>query len=131
MIRVGHGLTLRGNGAESLSRRHQGQDWHDGAATQTRIAAREVVSLESSGSFGYDRGLESDSWEMSVQTEALPSAWPFGLIRGQRIGKMAASEAVNGKCRPRGDPPYVALALVRRWHSCTRNQVSFAALSCS
>ena len=37
---------------------------------------------------------------LGVQTEALPSAWPFGWIRGQRIGKMAASEAVNGKCRP-------------------------------
>ena len=36
---------------------------------------------------------------LGVQTEALPSAWPFGLIRGQRIGKMAASEAVNGKSR--------------------------------
>ena len=36
---------------------------------------------------------------LGVQTEALPSAWPFGLNRGQRIGKMATSEAVNGKCR--------------------------------
>ncbi len=26
---------------------------------------------------------------------SLPSAWLFGLIRGQRIGKMATSEAVN------------------------------------
>ncbi len=55
---------LRGNGAESLSRRHQGQGWHDGAATQARIVAREVVSLESGGSLGYDLGLKSDNWEM-------------------------------------------------------------------
>jgi len=45
MIRVGHGSTLRGNWPESLSRRHQGQGWHDGAATQARIAAREVISV--------------------------------------------------------------------------------------
>ncbi len=57
MIRVGHGLTLRGNRLESLSRGRQGQDWHDGAATKAQIAAREVVSLESGGSFGYDCGL--------------------------------------------------------------------------
>ena len=56
MIRVGHGLTLRGNGPESLSRRHQGQDWHGGAATQARIAAREVIAFESGGSPGYDGG---------------------------------------------------------------------------
>ena len=43
------------------------QDWHDGAATQARIAAREAVSLESSGSFGYDCGVKSDTWEMSVK----------------------------------------------------------------
>ncbi|MHC4696374.1 MAG: hypothetical protein ACYTFA_06505 [Planctomycetota bacterium] len=43
------------------------QDWHDGAATQARIAAREVVSLESSGPFGYHCGLKSDSREMSVE----------------------------------------------------------------
>ncbi len=36
---------------------------------------------------------------LGVQTEALPSAWPFGLNRGQRFAKMAAAEAVNGKCR--------------------------------
>ena len=39
---------------------------------------------------------------LGVQTEALPSAWPFGLNRGQRIGKMAASEAANGKSRIQG-----------------------------
>ena len=59
-------MTLRGNGPESLSRRHQGQDCHDGVATHARIAAREVVSLESGRSFGYDCGLKSDNWEMSV-----------------------------------------------------------------
>ncbi len=64
MIRVGNGLTLRGNGPESLSRRHQGQDWHDGAATQARIAAREAVSLELGGSSGYDSGLRFNRWEM-------------------------------------------------------------------
>ncbi len=36
---------------------------------------------------------------LGVQTEALPSAWPFGLNRGQRFAKMAAAEEVNGKCR--------------------------------
>ena len=60
-------LTLRGSGPESLSRRHQGQDWHDGAAAQARIAAREIVSFESSGSFGYHCGLTSDNWEIRVK----------------------------------------------------------------
>ena len=60
-------MGLRGNGPDSLSRRRQGQDWHDGAATQARIAAGEVISLESGGSFGYDCGLKSDNWEMSVE----------------------------------------------------------------
>ena len=41
----------------------QGQDWHNGPATQARIAAREVVSLESGGAFGYDCGVKSDNWE--------------------------------------------------------------------
>ena len=36
---------------------------------------------------------------LGVQTEALPSAWPFGLVRGQRMAKIAASDAANGKCR--------------------------------
>ena len=36
---------------------------------------------------------------LGVQTEPLPSAWPSDLVRGQRIGKMATLEAVNGKCR--------------------------------
>ena len=35
-----------------------------GQATQERIAARKVLLLESSGSFGYDRGLKSDNWEI-------------------------------------------------------------------
>jgi hypothetical protein len=43
-------------------------EWRNGgiasdAATQARIAAREVVSLESSGSFGYVGGVKSDNWE--------------------------------------------------------------------
>ena len=38
-------------GAESLSRRPQGQDWNVGAATQTRIAKEEVISLNSHGQF--------------------------------------------------------------------------------
>ena len=38
-----------------------GQDYKDGAATQERIAARKGLLLESSGSFGYDRGLKSEN----------------------------------------------------------------------
>lgn len=34
---------------------------------QARIAAREVISLESGVLFGYDCGLKSDEREMSVQ----------------------------------------------------------------
>ncbi len=34
------------------------------ATTQARIEAREVVSLESSGSFGYDCGLRLVKWEI-------------------------------------------------------------------
>ena len=41
---------------------------------EARIAAREIVSLESSGSFGYDRGLESDNWEIPDTTSGVPSA---------------------------------------------------------
>jgi len=68
MIQVGHRLTLRGSGPESLSRSHQVQDWHDAAAMQARIAARKVVSLESGGSFGYDCGVKSDNWEIPDKT---------------------------------------------------------------
>ena len=39
----GQRLTLRGDGAESLSRRHQGRVWHVGAAMQARIAAKNAV----------------------------------------------------------------------------------------
>ena len=60
MIRVGHGLTLHGRRPESLSRRHHGQDWRDGAATPARITAREVVAIELSDSFGYDCRVESE-----------------------------------------------------------------------
>ena len=49
------------------SRRPQGQDRHDGVATRARIAAREVVSFESSGSIGYDCGVKSDDWEMPTE----------------------------------------------------------------
>ncbi len=38
-----------------------------GTATQGRIAAREVVWLESSGSFGYDCGVKSDNWDIPVK----------------------------------------------------------------
>ena len=55
---------LRRNGAESLFPRRRGQDCNDGAATQERIAARKGLLLESSGSFGYNRGLKSDNWEI-------------------------------------------------------------------
>ncbi len=41
---------------------------------------------------------------LGVQTEALPSAWPFGLVRGQRMAKIAASDAANGKCRANTSP---------------------------
>jgi len=57
-------LMLRRNGTESLFPRRRGQDCNDGAATQERIAAREGLLLGSSGSFGYDRGWESDNWEI-------------------------------------------------------------------
>ena len=60
-------LMLRGHAPESLSRRHQGQDWQDGAATQAGIATREAVSLGSSASFGYDCGVKFDTWEMSAE----------------------------------------------------------------
>ena len=35
-----------------------------GTMEQARIAAREVVSLESSGSFGHNCDLKSDNWEI-------------------------------------------------------------------
>ena len=54
---------LRRNG-ESLFPRRRGQDCNDGAATQERIAARRGLLLESSRSFGYNRGLKSDNWEI-------------------------------------------------------------------
>lgn len=34
---------------------------------------------------------------LGVPTEALPSAWLFGMIRGQRIGKVATPKAANCK----------------------------------
>ena len=40
------------------------------AARQARIAGREVVWLESGGSLGYDRGLKSENWEMSIDDDA-------------------------------------------------------------
>ena len=66
----GKGLTLLGRGAgvvvleasgAGLASRRTGK-----AATQARIAASEVVSLETSGSFGYDCGLRSDNCEIPV-----------------------------------------------------------------
>jgi hypothetical protein len=57
-------MMLRRNGTESLFPRRRGQDCNDGAATQERIAARKGLLLESSGSFGYDRGLKPDNWEI-------------------------------------------------------------------
>ncbi len=72
---------LRRNGTESLFPRRRGQDCNDGAATQERIAASKGLLLESSGSFGYDRGLKSDNWEIPVVMIAASSpetdrAWP-------------------------------------------------------
>ena len=43
MIRVGHGLTLRGNGTESLSRKRQRPAWPLGAGKLARLTAAEVV----------------------------------------------------------------------------------------
>ena len=51
---------------------------------------------------------------LGVQTEALPSAWSFGLNRGQRIRKMAASDAANGKCRFIGYYPEIATTSLGR-----------------
>ncbi len=45
------------------------------AATQARIAAREVVSLESGDSFGYDCGVKSDNWE--IPGASGPDKWPM------------------------------------------------------
>ena len=41
-------------------------DRRGSTARRARIAAKEVISLESSGSFGSDSGLRFDGWEMSV-----------------------------------------------------------------
>ena len=69
MIRVGHGSTLCGNAAgivvpeasgAGMASRRGGR-----AATHAPIAGSEVVSLESSGSFGYDCGVNPDRWELS------------------------------------------------------------------
>jgi len=57
---------LRRNRQEPSSPRRHEQDWHVGAAGQARITAYEAVSLESSGSSGYDGGLRFDNWEMSA-----------------------------------------------------------------
>ena len=37
------------------------------AVLPTRFAAREVISLESSDSFGYNCNLKSDNWEIPVK----------------------------------------------------------------
>ena len=55
---------LSRNGTKSLFPRRQGQDCNDGATPQQRIAARKGLLLESSGSFGQDRDLKSDNWEI-------------------------------------------------------------------
>ena len=66
MIRVGHGLTLRGSGAAIAvpeASRAGLASWRAGrAATQARVAAKEVISLDSSVSFGYDGELNSRSY---------------------------------------------------------------------
>ena len=60
MIRAGQGLTLRSDGSELLFRGHQRHDWHTKAATQARIAAGKIISLESGGLIGYDFDLKPD-----------------------------------------------------------------------
>ena len=42
-----------------------------------RIAASEVVSIESSGSFGYDFGVISENWEIPAMIEKREKAWRF------------------------------------------------------
>ena len=70
---------LRRNGAESLFPKRRGQKCNDGAATQERTAARKGHLLESGGSFGHDRGLRSDNWEMPV--DIAPGPWTRGHER--------------------------------------------------
>ena len=59
--------------------------------------------------------LHQRKWgRFGVQTEAFPSAWPFALIREERISKMATSEPANGKCRCRVSPGRLKPATIGR-----------------
>lgn len=44
------------------------------AARQARITAQEAVLIESSGSFGYVRGLRFDKWEISDEQDVVVAA---------------------------------------------------------
>ena len=58
LISNGHRIRVKGLGTEKVSRR-AGR-----AAGQARITAQRPLSLDSSGSFGYDGGLRSDKWKI-------------------------------------------------------------------
>ena len=57
---AGQGLILHGNRQQPHFRGRVEQDWHVGAPREARITAKRPFSLESSGTFGYERSLRLD-----------------------------------------------------------------------
>lgn len=67
MIRVERGLTQRGNGAESLSRRDQVRVDPTERANRRNSRRQAPYSIESSRSPGYYGGVKSDIWGITVE----------------------------------------------------------------
>ena len=57
---AGRRLIVHGNRQQPHFRGRVEQDWHVGAPREARITAKRPFSLESSGTFGYERSLRLD-----------------------------------------------------------------------